>query len=284
MKKFKQYAFPYLELDSSINIDNFETDGKALSIDEDFIIEIFGTEDVLKPNKHILNYYNRVTDPSKEFTYISNFWINKSLYYQLESIIHQYQVNISCDTISVAILIIDYYFNQFKNKLNDSSQTKELVEENRSLLEIIKFVELIYELTSSPIKNSSIDIYVQNQRRATFNAGIILPELRKWHYGYYGQNIHLIKQWLKEDANYFFIKTKIEQNALTKKEHTSQVSDFKSWIVQALFNGFNKYFTDKSQAEFIYFIGDILAVKNIFNLQTMKKKGRYDTIFRCLNS
>ncbi|MBK7653121.1 MAG: hypothetical protein IPJ20_23630 [Flammeovirgaceae bacterium] len=134
MKKFKQYAFPYLELDSSINIDNFETDGKALSIDEDFIIEIFGTEDVLKPNKHILNYYNRVTDPSKEFTYISNFWINKSLYYQLESIIHQYQVNISCDTISVAILIIDYYFNQFKNKLNDSSQTKELVEENRSLL------------------------------------------------------------------------------------------------------------------------------------------------------
>ncbi|MBK7653120.1 MAG: hypothetical protein IPJ20_23625 [Flammeovirgaceae bacterium] len=111
-----------------------------------------------------------------------------------------------------------------------------------------------------------------------------MPELRKWQYDYYGQNIHLIKQWLKEDANYFFIKTKIEQNALTKKEHTSQVSDFKSWIVQALFNGFNKYFTDKSQAEFIYFIGDILAVKNIFNLQTMKKKGRYDTIFRCLNS
>lgn len=283
MKHFNQYPLPYLELDTTINLDNFETDGMPLIIDEATIVNIFSTDAVLRPTKFFPNP-TKVTPNSKEYEYISNTWINKSVFSELSTIINNYDVKLSCDTVAITVLIIDYYFNKFENKIESTAQNVSHNESEISIYEIHKFVEFMQELTSNEINKASIEVYVKNVHVATFDAGIIFPEIRKWHYGYFGHNIQNIKQWLSDDASYYSTKRRIRNNPLDKNAHKSSVSEFKSWIVQSLFNGFNGYFTNKSHADYIYFLGDILAVKNIFNLKQMKKKGRYDTIYRCLKS
>jgi hypothetical protein len=270
--------FEYFEIDSEINIENFNTEGVPLvNFDKQLIIDLVGMDNCLSPNK---TFDKKSEKPlsSSEHQYISNIWINKHLFSRLTEIINRYNLSITADTIAIVVLIIEKTYLRVENLKAIAVQKSPLSDEQKVILEIGEFTEIMRKIAASESINSQIDIFINNQRVLAADGKNIMFEILKWYHSYYF-NKDRAYQYFWDGLKYEHSKKQI----LPKTNiYISYGADFKKIVCKNLNNQLNNFFN--KSADKINFIGEILSTRNIFGFDKMERKSIYDTILRAINS
>lgn len=265
------------EFDSEINKDNYKEFGIPLTnYDEQLLSSLVGSNYNLVPNKIYTNTAHKNIS-AKEQLYNTHIWVGKEIYSNISKVTNRYNLSLAPDTIILAVLIIEKAY--LKTELLKIYNAKEipLSEEQKTILEIGNFVEVMREIANSNSKNSLIDIFINGSRVLVSDGNIVMNEILKWHHSYY--NKERAAQYFYDALKYQNVKNKVQP---TSNIYISAMADFKKISCQLLYDNLNKLF--KKPADSINFIAEILAARNIFGLNKLKTKSKYDTVYRAINS
>lgn len=266
-----------LEVDSEINRDNYKDAGiPLLNYDEQLLTRLVGSDYGLLPHKkNAQSERNKLA--AKERLYNSNIWVSKENYKHISRIINGYKVSLTPDTITLAVLIIEKTYLRLELLKEYSAKKTQLSEEQNSIVEIGKFSEIMREIADSNPKHCQIDIFINNKNVLVSDGNIIMKEILKWYFSYYNKD--RAEQYFYDFLRYKNVKNKVMP---TSNIYIFEMSDFKKMTCKLLHNSLHLFF--EKPADCINFIAEVLAVRNIFGLEKMKSKSKYDTVFRAITS